>query len=212
MSEDVALEAEAPRVHQGGPGDAPRERVIGEHVVIGVHVVDTVAHIGDVVSADRIEKGKTEEDPVLRRPDGVVLDTVVPGRIEIDCVTSTFGFEGRDARNLVPPDDVPFALDKRNAVERFANDVVFDDGVIAAQPDRGGLIRDVDPGPLDDKTADGYSIRGDEDYIARSSAIYHGSSLAGKGDRLVDHHLLPVRPRRNYPGIAGCGGTDARRD
>ncbi len=121
-------------------------------------------------------------------------------------VTAAFGGEPRDAADLVRLYGVALALDERDAIEHVPEDVVLDDGVVAAQADAGWFVGNVGARSLNNETADGYSIRGDDYHVSGAPTAYDWPPLPNDGHGFVDYELLAVGPGRyDYRVARRCG-------
>ena len=208
--EGVPLEADPLRVHERRTGHVVLEQVVGEGVVVGVHVVEAVAHVVDVVVLDRGLVGEGEVDPVADVEDLVSGHAVVVRVPEVDAVAPVRLDQVEPSLHPVVEDPGAAASLDVDSVERLPDRAAPDGHVVGLDQDAGHVLGQVRPGLRDVEPLEDRPGGRDVDDGALVAPENPGRPTAGERDRDVDDDVLAVVAGGEPEDVSGLRSAQDR--
>ena len=190
--------------HQRIAGQVAAADVVPQQVVLGIHVVDAVAHLVHHVARDRVVRADVDVDAVARVGHVVALDGAAGVVPQVDAVAAVGHAQRAHAADHVVRD--PHV---GRAVEVDAEQALLD--AVALERDVARLALDEDAGvhrgEIGAAMADGQSTHGDlrgadAHHVAFAAAIEDRAGFADERDRLVQPQVHHVHAGRHADGGA----------
>ncbi|MEI2776426.1 MAG: hypothetical protein V9G19_10740 [Tetrasphaera sp.] len=217
VGEQVAQQREPCAVHHIDADRVVAENILLDHMMVGLHHVEAIAALGEVVAAhDAV--GRVPEQRVARVAHHVRLDQRARAVEDLQPVAAPRNRQVH-AVDRVAADDAVGRLLQVDAKERVLDAVVLQHRVGAGGANARVLAVERLARPAHLKAAHRHVRRGDAHHVAAAVTLDHRPALAFQRERLVDEERRSVgsrqhdqrvarlRPRRC--GLAGWRGRTA---